>query len=107
MAMDGMSDERKQDWQEAVPEIQDQLDFLQSTAEEVSDTRSIDPDVRAEAISTAKSLAASLAEFGFATPAEHARAVLATLDHAGLPQPERLEQQVTALHESLAEALNE
>ena len=32
---------------------------------------------------------------------------LATLDHAGLPQPERLEQQVTALHESLAEALNE
>src|ERR1700709_2769244 len=105
MAMDGMNDEQKQDWQEADPEIQDQLDFLQSTAEEVSDTRSIDDEVRAEAITTAKSLAASLDEFGFATPAEHARAVLATLDHGGLPQPERLEQQVTALHESLAEAM--
>jgi hypothetical protein len=105
--MDDMTDEQKQGWQEAVLEIQDQLDFLQSTAEEVADTRSIDDDVRAEALSTAKTLAASLAEFGLATPAEHARAVLATLNHAGLPQPERLEQQVTALHESLAEALNE
>ena len=107
MSIDGMTDERKQDWQEAVPQIQDQLDFLQSTAEEVADTRSIDDDVRAEAIANAKQLAASLAAFGFATPAELARAVLATLDHAGLPQPERLEQQVTALHDSLAEALNE
>ena len=102
-----MSDERKQEWQEAAPQIQDQLDFLQSTAEEVADTRSIDSDVRAEAISIAKTLAASLAEFGFITPAEHARAVLATLDRAGLPQPERLEQQVTALHESLVDALDE
>ena len=102
-----MSDGHKQDWQEAVPEIQDQLDFLQSTAEEVADTRSIDDEVRSEAISTAKELAASLAKFGFAVPAEHARAVLATLDRPGLPQPERLEQQVTALHESLADALNE
>ena len=107
MSIDEMSDERKQDWHEAVPQIQDDLDFLQSTAEEVTDTRSIEDDVRADAISSAKSLAASLADFGFALPAEHARAVLATLDRAGLPQPERLDQQVTALHESLAGALGE
>jgi hypothetical protein len=107
MSTDDLNDERNQDLQDAVPEIQDELDFLQSTAEEVTDTRSIDDEVRAEAISIAKTLAASLARFGFATAAEHARAVLATLDHAGLPQPERLEQQVTALHQSLAGALDE
>ena len=105
--MDDMSDERKHAWHEAMTQIQDDLDFLQSTAEEVADTRTIESEVRAEAISVAKRLAATVAEFGFATPAEHARAVLATLDHAGLPQPERLEQQVTALHGSLARALNE
>ncbi len=105
--MDDMSDERRQDWQEAIPDIQDHLDFLQSTAEEVADTRSIDDEVRSEAVSIATKLAASLDDFGLAAAAEHARAVLATLDRAGLPQPERLEQQVTALHESLAAALNE
>ena len=105
MAIRGTQNEES--WQEAIPQIQDQLDFLQGTAEEVADTRSIEDEVRTEAISAAKTLAASLAKFGFATAAEHARAVLATLDHAGLPQPERLQQQVGALQASLASALEE
>ena len=97
----------KQTWAEASTRVQDALNFLLTTAEDVTTSRTIDRDVRAEAIAIAKRLEAQLTGFGFAEAAQHARNVVATLDHAGLPQPERLQQQVEALHAALTSALKE
>jgi HPt (histidine-containing phosphotransfer) domain-containing protein len=89
-------------WQRSLPRTRDQLALLRRAADELSSTRTIDPDLRAQALAVAHKLAGSLGTFGFAEGTEHARAIEVTLDHDGLPQPERLEEQVSALESSLA-----
>ena len=104
-----MSNDAGQDatWEQAIPRTQDALEFLQTTADAVATSRTIEDDVRPRAIAAAKRLRAELVQFGFAEAAQHAHDVVGTLDHAGLPQPERLQQQVSALRASLASALEE
>ena len=96
-----------QTWEQAIARTQNALKFLQTTADDVATSRTIDSDDRAEAITVAKRLVTELVPLGFAEAAQHAQNLVATLDHAGLPQPERLQQQVSALQASLASALED
>ncbi len=92
-------------WQRQVPQTRERLQVLRKAANTLSQTRTIEPDLRAEALDIAHKLAGSLGMFGYADATDHARAVEHELQHTGLPQPERLEQHVTALEASLHDAL--
>ena len=92
-------------WRRAQPQTRERLLLLRRAADELASTRTIDPELRAEAASIAHKLAGSLGMFGFPEATGHARAIEVTLDHAGLPQPERLEEQVSALEASMASHL--
>lgn len=80
-----------------VNDFQNYLDKLQGAAEDLSTSRTMDHEQRAEAKSTAHQLAHALDQAGHPEAAAKAYEVIATLDHEGLPQPERLQQQVEAL----------
>ena len=92
-------------WQRQVPQTRERLHVLRKAANSLSETRTIEPDLRAEALDIAHKLAGSLGMFGYGNATDHARAVEQELNHTGLPQPERLEQHVTALEASLRDAL--
>ncbi len=92
-------------WERQLPETRRRVDLLQRIARNLSETRAIDPDTRAEALDIAHKLAGSLGMFGFQKATDHARAIEQTLDVTGLPQPERLQGHVDDLSRSLAEAL--
>ncbi|MGI4852515.1 MAG: hypothetical protein ACRYF4_00545 [Janthinobacterium lividum] len=77
--------------------VQHHLDKLQSAAEDLSTSRTMDDEQRAEAKSTAHQLAHALDQAEHPEAAAKAYEVIATLDHEGLPQPERLQQQVEVL----------
>ena len=90
---------------ESISKMQKQLSLLQDAAEDLASTRTIDPEARAAAISSAEQLAQSVAALGFTSAAVRASEAVATLNHAGLPQPERFQQQVRALCDALAPVL--
>ena len=92
-------------WQKQLPQTRERLHLLARAAEELSTTRTIDPALRAEALDVAHKLAGSLGMFGYTEATEHARLIEETLEHAGLPQPERLQQHVADLQRSLANQL--
>ncbi len=92
-------------WQKQLPQLRDRLHLLARAAQELSNTRTIDPELRAEALDVAHKLAGSLGMFGYTEATEHARLIEEMLDHAGLPQPERLQQHVDDLQLSLADQL--
>jgi HPt (histidine-containing phosphotransfer) domain-containing protein len=94
-------------WQKSIPTTRERLALLQRAAEDLATSRTIDGEQRAEAISVAHTLAGSLGMFGFHAATEHARAIEQTLDHEGLPQPERLEEQVAALTAALQPSLED
>lgn len=77
--------------------FQHHLDKLQNAAEDLASTRTMDDEQRAEATTTAHQLAHALDQARHPEAAAKAYEVIATLDHEGLPQPERLQQQVEAL----------
>ena len=81
--------------------------LLQRAADELSTSRSIDPELRAEALSIAHKLAGSLGMFGFNDATDLARAIETTLDHDGLPQPERLQEQMAALRTCMQPRLDD
>ena len=84
-------------WKDVIPQTEDRLQRLRRVADDLSTSRTIDTDERTEAISIVGKLLETFSSFHFPEAAEHARAVLTTLDHPGLPQPERLEEQVRTL----------
>ncbi|AFL90047.1 Hpt domain-containing protein [Terriglobus roseus DSM 18391] len=84
-------------WQKSIPQTRERLAILQRAADDLANSRTIDPEQRAEALSIAHKLAGSLGMFGFNDATEHARAIELTLENDGLPQPERLEKHVAAL----------
>ncbi|MEG9433791.1 Hpt domain-containing protein [Terriglobus sp. ADX1] len=94
-------------WKKNLPQTRERLALLQRAAEQLSTTRTMDDDLRAHALSTAHKMAGSLGMFGLHSATETARAVEHTLDHEGLPQPERLQEQVNALAAVLASHLSE
>lgn len=77
--------------------IKDYLSKLQEAAEDLASTRTMDDEQRAEATTTAHQLAHALDQAGPPKAAAKAYEVIATLNHEGLPQPERLQGQVEAL----------
>ena len=92
-------------WERQLPETRRRVDLLQRIARNLSETRAIDPDTRAEALDIAHKLAGSLGMFGFQEATDHARAIEQTLDVAGLPQPERLQKHTDDLAAALRDAL--
>ncbi len=92
-------------WHKQLPQTRERLQVLARAAEELSTSRTIEPELRSEALDMAHKLAGSLGMFGYSEATEHARLIEETLDHPGLPQPERLQQYVDDLHASLREAL--
>jgi HPt (histidine-containing phosphotransfer) domain-containing protein len=88
-------------WKKNLPQTRDRLALLQRAAEQLSTTRTVDDDLRAEAIATAHKMAGSLGMFGLHNATEAARAIEHSLGQDGLPQPERLQEQVNALAEVL------
>jgi HPt (histidine-containing phosphotransfer) domain-containing protein len=92
-------------WQRQVPQTRERLELLRKAANHLAETRTIEPDLRAEALDIAHKLAGSLGMFGYNDATDHARAIEQELHHTGLPQPERLDQHVTALEASLRQAL--
>ena len=101
-----MPDERmtaalSQLWLQYLSETKQRLHVLQHAADHLARTRTIEPEIRGEAVATAHALASALGMFGLRDAVAHARDVEATLDHDGLPQPERLQEQVRALRVSL------
>lgn len=94
-------------WKKNLPQTRERLALLKRAAEQLSTTRTIDDDLRADALSTAHKMAGSLGMFGLHSATETARAVEHILDHEGLPQPERLQEQVNALAAVLASHLSE
>lgn len=92
-------------WTKNLPQTRDRLDLLQRAADDLATSRTIDDDLRAEALSVAHKLAGSLGMFGMHDATEAARAIEQNLEQDGLPQPERLQEQVAALHTLLAAQL--
>ena len=92
-------------WQRQVPQTRHRIQVLRKAADMLSETRTIEPDLRAEALDIAHKLAGSLGMFGYGDATDHARGVERELEHTGLPQPERLDQHVSALEASLHDAL--
>jgi HPt (histidine-containing phosphotransfer) domain-containing protein len=88
-------------WQRSLPQTRERIALLQHAAAQLSETRTLDADLHAEALGIAHKLAGSLGMFGFAAGTEHARAIEAELSHDGLPQPERLQSHVDALVSSV------
>ncbi|GAA3748432.1 Hpt domain-containing protein [Terriglobus aquaticus] len=93
-------------WRRQVPQTRERLGLLRKAADHLAETRTMEPDLRAQALDIAHKLAGSLGMFGYFDATDHARAIELELHHTGLPQPERLEQHVTALEASLQQALN-
>lgn len=94
-------------WQKNKPLLRERLALLDRAATELTETRSLDEELRAEAISTAHKLAGSLGMFGHGGATEFARSIEADLEASGLPQPERLRQHVDKLQATLAKALQD
>jgi len=92
-------------WLQNRDSFRKRIDLLDRAAEELSDTRTLDPDLRAEATSVSHKLAGSLGMFGYLEATEIARKIELDLENPGLPQPERLRRDVDALKASLATAL--
>ena len=92
-------------WHKQLPQTRERLHVLAQAAGELSTSRTIEPELCAEALDVAHKLAGSLGMFGYTEATGHARLIEETLDHPGLPQPERLQQHVDDLHKSLREAL--
>jgi HPt (histidine-containing phosphotransfer) domain-containing protein len=88
-------------WNRSLPETRERVALLQRAAEALSTSRTIDPELHAQALDVAHKLAGSLGMFGFAAGSEHARALENELSHDGLPQPERMQKYVDALTASL------
>ncbi len=88
-------------WKKNLPQTRERLALLQRAAEELASTRTIDADLRSEATSVAHKMAGSFGMFGLHSATEAARAIEQTLEHDGLPQPERLQEQVDALADIL------
>ncbi|SEC16025.1 Hpt domain-containing protein [Terriglobus roseus] len=84
-------------WQKSIPQCRARLALLQQAADDLATSRTLDPEQRAEALDIAHKLAGSLGMFGFSDATDHARAIELTLENDGLPQPERLQEQVSAL----------
>lgn len=80
-----------------IAEAHEELRVLQDAAANLENSRTIDAEDRATALHAAYRLLHLLEQSGTATGVQHARDIIATLDHPGLPQPERLQQQVDAL----------
>jgi HPt (histidine-containing phosphotransfer) domain-containing protein len=89
-------------WQRSLPQTRERIALLQRAAAQLSESRSIDTDLRAEALTVAHKLAGSLGMFGFSAGTEEARAIEAELSKEGLPQPERLQSHVDALAAGLS-----
>jgi HPt (histidine-containing phosphotransfer) domain-containing protein len=84
-------------WKKNLPQTRERLALLQRAAEQLSTTRTIEDDLRADATSTAHKMAGSLGMFGLHSATDAARAIEHSLDQDGLPQPERLQEQVSTL----------
>ena len=92
-------------WLQNRDAFRERIDLLDRAAEELSDTRTLNPDLRAEATSVSHKLAGSLGMFGYLEATGIARKIELDLENPGLPQPERLRRDVDALKASLAAAL--
>lgn len=91
----------------SLPIIRERIELLERAAEQLSETRTLEPELRAEAIDIAHKLAGSLGMFGYDKATEISRAIEIDLEAPGLPQPERLQKHVTGLRASLGTALEE
>lgn len=80
-----------------IAEANEELRVLQDAAANLEESRTIDAEDRATAHAAAHHLLHLLEQAGPTAGVQHAREIIATLDHPGLPQPERLQQQVDAL----------
>ncbi len=80
-----------------IAEAHEELRVLQDAAADLENSRTIDAEDRATALHAAHKLLQLLEQSGTATGVQHAREIITTLDHTGLPQPERLQEQVDAL----------
>ncbi len=89
-------------WKKNLPQVRERLAVLQRAADELATTRTLDADLHNEAASLAHKMAGSLGMFGLHSGTDAARAVEQSLTQDGLPQPERLQQQVEALAHALA-----
>lgn len=92
-------------WERQRPQTRERVALLRRAANTLAETRTIDPELRTEALDVAHKLAGSLGMFGYGSATDAARAIEQELEHTSLPQPERLEQQVNALEAALADAL--
>jgi HPt (histidine-containing phosphotransfer) domain-containing protein len=88
-------------WRKSIPQTRERLKLLQRAADDLVNSRTIDTEQRSEAASVAHKLAGSLGMFGFNDATDYARVIEVSLDQAGLPQPERLQEQVAALVASM------
>lgn len=80
-----------------IAEAHEELRVLQDTAADLENSRTLGAEDRATAVHAAHKLLRLLEQAGTATGVQHTREIIATLDHPGLPQPERLQHQVDAL----------
>ncbi len=80
-----------------VSEAHEQLRVLQDAADALASTRTFDAEDRSAALAAAHKLGRVLEQSGVTQAGPHLQAIIATLDHPGLPQPERLQEQVAAL----------
>ncbi|ADV81478.1 Hpt domain-containing protein [Terriglobus saanensis] len=94
-------------WKENRSSFRERLDLLDRAAEELTETRTLDPDLRSEVTSISHKLAGSLGMFGYLEATAIARRIELDLENPGLPQPERLRKDVDALKSSLATALED
>lgn len=92
-------------WERQLPQTRERVALLRRAADMLTETRTIDPELRAQVLDVSHKLAGSLGMFGYGDATEAARAIELDLDHTGLPQPERLEQHVHALEAALHDAL--
>ena len=93
-------------WLRQIPQTRERLMLLTDAAEQLSQTGTINPELRAESISIAHKLAGSLGMFGFHSSSEHARLVQQDLESAGVPEAGQLCQHVKALRSSLQKPLS-
>ena len=89
-------------WKKNLPATLQRLDLLQTAADDLARSRTIDDDERAESLSIAHKFAGSLGMFGMHAATDVARDIEQNLQQDGLPQPERLQEQVAALRALLA-----
>ncbi len=89
-------------WKKNLPQVRERLTVLQRAADELATTRTLDTGLRKEATSLAHKMAGSLGMFGLHGGTDAARAIEQLLEQDGLPQPERLQEQVDALAQAIA-----